>query len=270
MVAYFKRQTWLFMLGGFAIGMLIAAASWNTILTREQVFSKLAFVMLMALLGIVIGRIQAAKWANKRLARLSAKLYDERDPEGFLREFEPIAARVPRDNVAFADAQTKVSFACEAMGDFEKALSVLESVKPDEMKMHSIHAKAILLNQKTRVLLMKEDVPGAEASLREMEALETEASARAKMLGEQLHACNQLARNWLTFLQGEAPDVAYLKEEAELAKNDIYRAEMELLLGRVSEAAGDKESARTYYAQADQHGGKLYAGTQAAARLTAL
>ncbi len=270
MVAYFRKQTWLFMLGGFAVAMVVSAISWRTILVGEQMFTRLAFILMLALLGVVIGRIQAAKWANKRLEALSAKLYRDRDPEGFLREFEPIAAATPRDNVVFADAQTKVSYAYEALGEFDKALDALAPVKPETMKMHSLHASAILLNHRTRVLLMKEDIPGAEASLREMKALETDANARAKMLGEQLHACNELAGNWLKFLKGEPADAAYLKEEADLAKNDIYRAEMELLLGRISEAEGDAAQARAYYGQADAHGGKLYAGAQARARLSGL
>ena len=270
MVAYFKKQTWLFMLGGFALSMVIAAIGWNTFVAKEPMFTKLAFVLMLALLGVVLGRIQAAKWANKRLEKLSGRLYRDCDPEGFLREFAPVAAAVARDNVVFADAQTKISYAHEAMGDFDRALAALESVKPEDMKMHSLHASAITLNQKTRVLLMKEDIPAAEASLKEMEALEGQANQRAKMLGEQLHACNELARNWLAFLKGEEVNTSYIQEEVELAKNDMYRAEIELLLGRIRESQGDGEQAKALYDQAARHGGALYAGEQARKRLAAL
>ena len=267
MVAYFRKQTWLFMLGGFAAAMVVAAICWQTILAGEKMATRLIFILMLGLIGAVAGRVQAAKYANRRLEALSARLYRDCDPQGFLQAFEPIAAATSPDNVVFADAQTKISYAYEALGDFDKALAALEPVKPERMKRHSLQVSAILQNHRTRVLLMKEDIPAAEASLREMEALEEKANAQVKALGNQLHACNALARSWLTFLKGETPDAECLMKEAELAKNDIYRAEMELLLGRISAAAGDAEQARAYYAQAAARGHELYAGSQARARL---
>lgn len=270
MVAYFKRQTWLMMVGGLLAGLLIAAVGLNTFLAGENIVNRLSFVMLMGLLGIVLGRIAAARWSGRKLAALNSLLYDRCDPRAFIDAFGPIAAKVPRDNVAFADARVKLSFAREALGDFDGALAELEDVRPGEMKLHSLHASALLENQKARVQLLREDADGAKAAIDALTEVETQAKARAKMLGEQVTACLKLARVWHAFLTGGEADLEYLEEEANLARNDIYRAEMELLCGRVHEARGEADRAREQYARAAGHGRDLYAGRTATERLQAV
>ena len=270
MVAYFKKQTWLFMLGGLAAGLAVAALLSATRMSGQPLFMRLATAAMLGMVGVVAGRMLAIRWTGRRLADVSAKLYRDCDPEAFLRAFEPIAADVPADNVAFADARTKIAFAREALGDFDGALAALEPVRPEGMKLHRLHAEALLLNQRTRVLLMQEDVPGAEASLKRMEALQATAQARARMLGQQLNACCRLARNWLAFLKGGEVDAEYLRQESELARNDIYRAEMELLLGRVCAGRGEADEARRHFEAAVRNGHGLCACRQAAARLASL
>lgn len=264
MVAYFKWQNNLFMVGGFLAGALISLLCWNTVLAGEtNPFTQVSFVLLLCLLGIVLGRLASAKWCNSRLTAISNKLYRDCDPEGFLKDFAPLAARVPRDNVVHADAQVKISFAHEAMGEFQKGLDDLEEVRAEELKLHSLQAKAITENQRMRLYLLLEDLPMAGLQLEELEELEQYAGQNAKMLGEQLHACNVLSRNWYHFLTGDDVDLAYLREEADLAKNDIYRAEMELLVGRVLLQQGNRGEAETALRKAAETGKTLYPGREA-------
>ena len=270
MVAYFRKQTRRFMLAGVGAALVVSAILWAPLLAKEPPATVAGFVLILAVIGALIGRLQAARWANRRLEAVTARLYRDCDPEGFIADFEPIAAGVPQNDVVFVDAQTKLSYAWEALGDFDRAAAALEPVQPETMKGHELQVSAVLLNHRTRVYLMGEDLLRAEASLRNMEALEAEADEKAKPLAAQLNACNRLARCWLSFLKGGDADEDPLRQEAEKAQNDIYRAEMELLLGRVSAARGDTDDARAHYEAAVACGHGLYAAEQARKRLAAL
>lgn len=270
MVAYFRKQTRRFMLAGVGAALVVSAILWVPLLAKEPPATVAGFVLILAVVGGLIGRLQAARWANRRLEDVTSKLYRDSDPRGFLDAFEPIAADVPHDDVVFADAQTKLSYAWEALGDFDRAAAALEPVRPEAMKGHELQVSAVLLNHRTRVCLMREDLLRAEASLQNMEALEAEADEKSKPLAAQLNACNRLARCWLSFLKGGDVDAEPLRQEAETAQNDIYRAEMELLLGRVSAARGELDDARAHYEAAVACGHGLYAAEQARKRLAAL
>ena len=270
MVAYFKKQTWLFMIGGLALGLLVTAVLWNTYLADSALFLKLTYVLMLSLLGVVAGRILAAKWCSKRLQELGDLLYANCDPDAFIQAFEPIVRRVPEDNVVLADGCVKLSFAYEAKGDFEKALSYLDKPDLDKLKLHRLQADSILTNQRMRVQLLMEDTSGAAASLRNLRQLEADAGQRAKMLAEQIHAVAELGQRWLNYLAHGETDTHYISEEAELSKNDIYRAEMELLCGRMHFSDGEDKLAAVEYKNAVKHGRGLWPGKKAAELLEQL
>ena len=266
MVAYFKRQTLICVVCGALLGGLAALFLFNDYLSAQGTVMKITFIGMLLLVGVVLGRFVASRLANRKLAAITALLYVQSNPDAFIEKFSKILASTPKDNIAYFDGCVKMSFVYEAKGDFENAVMVFSGADTSSLKMHSLHASTMIANQLMRVYLLAEDAVNAEARLNKLKELEEDANIRAKMLASQIHACVELGRRWLAFLNGEETDSDYIREEAELAKNDIYRAEMELLYGDILKKQGKAKEAKEHFDAAKSLVPELWAGKQAASR----
>lgn len=266
MVAYFKLQNNLLMALGAAIGALIALLG----MKADQVFFLRLFSFMMYILGgAVLGRLVSAVWATKRLRTLNDLLYNRCDPAAFLEKFEPLAKRVPDNLAEKMDAQTKIAFAREALGQMDEGLDALKGLKPEELKLHSLQCTALVANQTLRLLLLKEDAAAAESKLKELEDIQKTAATRAPTLGKQLAECVRLGRNWLNVLQNKDCDLDYLREEIALSQNRIHKSEMQLLLGKALMNCGSFDEALEQYGEAAAAAPDLYAGKTAMVLLKA-
>lgn len=267
MVAYFKLQNNLFMALGAAAGLLAALLSMSSLMQSEMLFLKLFMIMLFVLIGVVLGRLLSSIWANKRLRELNHLLYQRCDPAAFLEKFVPIAAKVPVTTAEHVDAQTKIAFAHEALGQLDQGLEALKDLKPQELKLHALQCTALTANQMLRLYLLKEDCEAAAEKLKELEQVQETASVRAPTLGRNLAECIRLGQNWLNVLQDEECDLDYLREEITLSQNRIHKSEMQLLLGRALMNCGRFDEALDLYGEAAATAPDLYAGQQAMALL---
>lgn len=236
MVIYFKKQTMLITALGALAGFLLAALLCRGYMAQQPVFGRAFVVALPAFAGAVIGRILAARIATVKLKRLMDILYEDGDPERFFETFEPIVKRVPDTNVEYIDGMVKLAFACEAMGEFDRGLKLLEELQPERLKLHALAGEAVLFNQRLRLHLLSEDLPGGEEVLADMQELAKTAERRAPSLAANLKECIRLGENWIKVLNKEPADIEYLREEIRLAKNQIHKGEMERLLAK---ALGD-------------------------------
>lgn len=185
---------------------------------------------LPAFAGAVIGRIWAAKVASEKLKGIMKILYKDGEPEHFFEEFEPFVKRIPDTSVEYVDGMVKLAYACEAMGEFDRGLRLLEGLEPERLRLHALAGKAILLNQRLRLHLLSEDLSSGEEVLTDMKELAKISERRAPSLAANLKECICLAENWIGVLKKEPVDIAYLREEINLAKNWIHKSEMERLL----------------------------------------
>lgn len=262
MVAYFRKQNNLFMAAGAAIGFLFVFFNFNSLRTRGT-YAVLFLAALYIFLGVVVGRLLSSFWANRRIKKLTALLYQQGKPEEFLKQFTPIANRIPKDVVEYVDAQNKVAYAYEALGEFEKGLAIVDALKPEELKLHSLAGMSLTENQRMRFYLLMEDLERADGQLEKLRELKETAEGRAKTLAGNLKECVKLAENWLNFLKEETFDPVYIEEEIQYAGNRIHKSEMQLLLARMRRAAGEEEAARKLLNEAAESGEGLYAGTEA-------
>lgn len=263
MVAYFKLQNNLFMALGAAAGLLAALLSIGGFLSAQGMFIRLFMIMLFMLGGVVLGRLVSTVWASSRVRKLNAMLYQQCDPAGFLEKFVPIARKVPENTAEHVDAQIKIAFAQEALGEMDLGLKALEGLKPEELKLHVLQCSALLTNQTMRLFLLKEEEEAAEEQLKKLQELQETASHRAPTLGKQLAECVRLGRNWLNVLQQEECDLDYLREEIALSQNRIHRSEMQLLLGRALRNCGQYDEALDVLGDAAADSSDLYAGRKA-------
>lgn len=257
MVAYFKLQNNLFMLAGAVIGFLLAILNFDSISQRGG-YATVFFIALFVMIGVIIGRVASSRWANWKVRRMTALLYQEGKPQEFLDEFGPVADKIPSNVVEYVDARVKMAYAYEGLGEFEKGLQIVEALEPEKLKLHMLAGTALTENQKMRLYLLKEDMEKSEQQLEKLKELQEEAEGRANTLAKNLKECVKLSENWLNFLKGETYDTAYIQEEIQLAGNRIHKSEMQLLLARMRHKEGQEEAAKQLINEAMQSGAGLY------------
>lgn len=246
MVAYFRKMNNLLMAGGAAAGLLFAIIFYRgNIITGTTDVVRVFYTALAVIIGILIGRIAAARLAVKKLRDLHAILYRDTKPQEFIDRFTPVLEQAPHHLAEYMDGAVKLAFAEEALGRFDEGLSRLSSLRTEEMKLHTLGANALIRNQKGRLDLFSrrfEDLEADLSSLREYAAL---SEKRSPTLSKNLKECIRLLEAGCRALQGtaEAEDLKYLEEECSLSSNLIHKKEMQLLLAEQYCASGQKDKA---------------------------
>ncbi len=241
MIAYFKRQSNLFMALGAGLMLLMLMPVYISWLPKQEFYMRAFYVAIPAFLGVIIGRIFAAWWSNRRLGQLDRLLYEKNEPEAFIKAFAPLTQQVPHQTIEYINGRLKLAYAYEGLGQYKNSLRMMGGLKPLELKLHALAAASLLTNQRTRVRLLMEDLEKAEEGLAQLRELKMTAENRVPALAGNLGECIRLAEVWLGFLKGESCDIDYIKEERDLAKNAIHRKEMEDLLFKMQEAEEKKK-----------------------------
>lgn len=263
MVAYFKRQNILFLIVGALAGLAVAVLFFNQLTAGIPGYFKLFFLLLPMLLGAVVARIAAGRWANKRLKQIYGLLYTEVKPQEFLASFAPLVEKVPDITIEYVDGKNKLAYAYEAMGQFEEAMACIADVDAGKLKLHQLGGMAMTCNQKLRLQLLQEDAEAARETLEQLRAVGEAALVRAPALGKNTMECVRLAENWLAALEGEPADEEYLLEEVKLSRNRIHKSEMLLVLAYVYRNLGDITRWEDTLLEAMTEGRGLYAEDRA-------
>lgn len=263
MVAYFKRQNNLFMLFGAVAMLLMSVPFYKSWLPGQEFYVRTFFLALPAFTGVIIGRLCASLWANRKLRQMDRLLYEKADPQEFIREFGPLVKGAPRQTVEYVNGQIKLAYAYEAMGQFEKGLELMKDLKPEELRLHVLTARSLMVNQKARLYLLLEDMGKAEEQLEKLRELQEEALGRVPALASSLKECIRLAEVWLEFLKEKSCNENYIVEEMNLAKNVIHKGEMQLLLARMKQRQGEIEEAEKLLRGLTEYGPELYSGKEA-------
>lgn len=264
MVAYFKRECYLFSILGAIGGLLVAAALYPGMISHQPGYMRMFYIALITIAGLVFGREYAIHWSGRHLARVDEVLYQSGKPQEFLDAFAPMVARIKPDTAEAMAGKIKMAFAREAQGDFRQALESLEDLDPEILKLHALPVAANLRNQQLRLALLLEDQELADTYLAQLQHLMETAQGRAPGIASQLQQCVYLAGCWMAVLNGVETDENYLAEEIRLSNNPIHKSEMQLLLARAQENRGD-ECFRETLLEARATGQGLWTGEKAQA-----
>ncbi len=217
-------------------------------------------VVLAVFAGAVIGRLLSAVLATRRIARITALLYQEGKPELFIEKFAGILKKTPENTAEYVDGSNKMAYAWEALGEFDQGLKILAGLKPEKLRLHSLSCLSLTTNQRLRLYLLKEDTVLAGEELARLAGFGRQARDRAPALADNLKECVYLGENWLRILTGQKADEEYLRQEIALAKNRIHKGEMLTVLGRYLQQEGRTGEAKELFKEACVCGRGLYAG----------
>ena len=244
MVVYFRKMNTLFMVIGAIAGAAVGFLFFGGNILGSDMVRIFLFAMFIAA-GIIIGRTAAAFVANGRLQNMYQTLYRDSNPGRFIEQFTPLLETVPKNLAEYMNGCVHLSFAYEALGEFEEAFKVISGLKPEELRLHALSTTALITNQKVNLCILTEDEEQARAYIDDLRALQKTATRRAATLAQNLGECIRL-HNARLDAKNSSPDtdVAYLREEIETSTNTIHRKEMQLELADYMSRQGAAEEAR--------------------------
>lgn len=247
MIVYYKRMANAIMLLGAVLGGVLGLIYFHGQILNNTDKTTVFVWALWIFAGVIAGRLLAAMLANKRLQAVQKQLYTDADPAGFLQNFEEVNARVPKNLAEYANGQHWVSFAKEALGDFEGAWGAVKDLKPDELRIHALTSSALIVNQKANLQILRGDLEAASFQIEDLKKLKLVSEKRAARLAENLAQQIRVHEARIAAAEGRADaDIPYLEEEIQYAGNVIYRKEMQLTLAEYALRTGDQEKARAY------------------------
>lgn len=247
MIVYYKRMANAIMLLGAVLGGVLGLIYFHGHILNNPDKTTVFVWALWIFAGVIIGRLLAAMLANKRLQAVQKQLYTDADPAGFLQNFEAVNARVPKNLAEYANGQHWVSFAKEALGDFEGAWDAVKDLKPDELRIHALTSSALIVNQKANLQILRGDLEAASFQIEDLKKLKEVSEKRAARLAENLAQQIRVHEARIAAAEGRADaDIPFLEEEIQYAGNIIYRKEMQLTLAEYALRTGDQEKARAY------------------------
>ena len=229
MIVYYKRLANTLMVLGALLGAMVGLIHYRGVILGNS--SKIAIFVfaLYIFTGIIVFRLIGAVVANKKLKEVQSKLFLETKPKEFLTIFEPVNARVPHNLAEYANGQHWISYAREALGDFDGAWDAIKDLKPEELKIHALTTSSLIVNQKTNLMILKRDFEAAEYQIEDLKHLKELAVKRAKRLSDNLAQQIRVQEARIAAAKGsEDADINYLLEEVQYASNVIYKKEIQL------------------------------------------
>lgn len=229
MIVYYKWMANLLMVIGAVLGAVMGWIHFGgNILNSENKTAVFVFALFI-FAGIIVFRFIGAIVAGKKLKKVQGILFSEADPKHFLEIFEPVNKKVPHDLAEYANGQNWISYAREALGDFDGAFDAIKDLKPNEQKIHALTTSALIVNQKANLQILKKDFEAASFQIEDLKHLKELADKRAKMLAGNLEQQIKVHEARIAAAKGTADaDIKYLEEEIQYATNVIYRKEIQL------------------------------------------
>lgn len=264
MIVYFKKVSNLIMIFG---GVLGGIAAWfylhGELLSTEHPTNVFIFA-LWIFAGIILFRVVASVYATHKLKELQAELYKDCNPQGFLEHFEALNAGIPHNLAEYAHGQNNISFAREALGDFDGAMDAIKDLKPQELRIHSLTTTALIVNQKANLQILRKDFEAALFQIEDLYRIKEVAEKRAKMLANNLGQVIRLQEARIAAAKGvENTDIAYLEEEEKLSTNLIHKKEIALELAEYYLRMGQKEDGLKKLKEILENEKGLYSETRA-------
>lgn len=242
--------------GGIAAGA--AAGAFFCLMggTGHLVVRILYGVMIFAVVGVIsftVAQYGSLNRMNRDLALLNRDL----DPEAFLREFEPAARRCRRDTIQGIMAWVYVSSAYGARGEWQTAMKLLDSLKPELLKNRGQAARGLVLNQKFQCQYALSDLEGANETLEQLRGLAVQMQRRQPAVAKNLSYNARLFGEYLNFAGGDPVDTEYLEEEIRLSASPLHRQQVCMVLADVYRSRRQFGDERRLLTEVCAHGGRL-------------
>ena len=144
-----------------------------------------------------------------------------------------------------------------ALGEWETALKLLDSLKPELLKNRGQAALGLVLNQKFQCQYARSDLEGAKETLEQLRELAVQMQGRQPAVAKNLSYNARLFGEYLSFAGGGPVDTEYLEEEIRLSASPLHQQQVCMVLADVYHSRGQFGDERRLLTEVCAHGGRL-------------
>ena len=232
------------------------------------------FLLLLTMIGLAVIMLSHYMNAANDNSRLLARLYNQLDVEGFLREYEPkLKLTVKNPNVALS-VRLHISNAYCALGRFDDAIALLEAFVPvpSRKKENDLLARFVVVSNLCYCAEQKEDLESAKRHLDELLALKAqlEALQKAKPEKKRMVFNTELNEQCYAYLTTGKVDVELLKRLVQQNTQQLHKITISLWIARAYLADNTRREAVKLLEKIARLAPELYPSKTAAKLLATL
>ena len=231
-------------------------------------------VLLIAAVGLAIVIIAQYLTAFNMHSQLLARLYNQLDVEGFLRDYEPkLQLPIKNQNIALS-VRLHTSNAYCAQGRFDEAIALLSSftVRPSKKPEDDLLSRFAIVSNLCYCAEQKNDLPAARQYMDELLALKArlEAMQTDKPEKKRMVFNTELNEQCLTFLTSGKADIEVLQKLVQSNTQQLHKITISLWIARVYLSQNNRREGEKLLAQIVKLAPDLYPGKVAAQLLSGL
>ena len=231
-------------------------------------------VLLIAAVGLAIVVISQYLTAFNMHSQLLARLYNQLDAEGFLRDYESkLQLPIKNQNIALT-VRLHVSNAYCAQGRFDEAIALLSSftAKPSKDAEDDLLSRFAIVSNLCYCAEQKNDLPAAKQYMDELLSLKAklEAMQAAKPEKKRMVFSTELNEQCLSFLSTGKADIEVLQRLVQSNTQQLHRITISLWIARVYLSENNRREAEKLLEQIVKLAPDLYPGRTAAQLLASL
>lgn len=268
MIAKYRYQAYIWMAAGSILGFVLG----HRLLASMELPHKLVgavILMLTVITGFLVGRLVSMACANLLERRLLNLLYRNRDPERFIARYEKGLSLGRPDLAEYYTTANHLANAYAMEGNFKRAISLLEELNTDRLKLHQLGIQALLTNSLTNWYLWDGQVEKAQETLGEIEDLIQVAEKRQPAVARNLKDNLALFQQHLAILEESPFDGQIFEDILVHTSNPVFHQPTAYLYGTAL-SRSDPEKAREILSELAREPGGFWFGIQARLRLAEL
>lgn len=235
---------------------------------------SLVLTLVIALFGLALVVVSQLLSAVNLHSQLLARLYNQLDAEGFLREYEPKLELKLRNQNMRLMVRLHVSNAYCALGRFDEATALLNSVtlKKTKNPEDDLLSRFAIISNLCYCAQQKNAVDEAQGYLDELLALkaELEKMQLAKPEKKRMVFNTELSELCMQLLKTGKTDIQALKTLVKNNSQQLHRVTISLWVARAYLAENNRREAEKLLRQIVKLAPELYPGREAAALLAGL
>ena len=231
-------------------------------------------VLLIAAVGLAIVILSQYLTAFNMHSQLLARLYNQLDAEGFLRDYEPkLQLPIKNQNIALS-VRLHTSNAYCALGRFDEAIALLSSfpVKPTQKPEDDLLSRFAIVSNLCYCAEQKNDLPAARQYMDELLALKAklEAMQSSKPEKKRMVFNTELNEQCLSFLTTGKADIEVLQKLVQSNTQQLHKITISLWIARAYLSENNRREGEKLLEQIVRLAPQLYPGKAAAQLLAGL
>jgi len=235
----------------------------------------IAALVLFSVIGIAVIVISQYSNANKAHEALLAKLYNNMDAEGFIRDYEPLLNVDVKHPNLYMMIRLHLSNAYCALGRFDDAIALLCAIPfaPQKKEEADLIARYTVSSNLCYCALLKKDVPAAQRYMNDTLSYKKRLDAiqETKPPMQRMVFSNLLNEQCLDLLMNGKCDAALLRDKVQPQNTQmLHRVTTGLWIARALIADGNRRDAKDLLERIAKVAGHLYVGQEAKALLSGL